>query len=140
MAEVKVCTSFRSRTDQAGRYVPQTVRLEIPSPIEDMELYVLKPSTPRPYKPKELTTSYNQPTTSATKKKKTNLHGYRQDKAGHAVLKKSFKAVFALVTVTTESPRDAPVKRPISPRRTSTWLPRDLIWVFLPSILSSFMF
>ncbi|KAF9147134.1 hypothetical protein BG015_011284 [Linnemannia schmuckeri] len=66
-----------------------------------MDLTGLKPSTPRPYKPKKPTTSSNQPTTPASKKKK--LLGYPVDKSGHAALKKPFKSVFAAVTLTTES-------------------------------------
>jgi hypothetical protein len=62
----------------------------------------LTPSNPRPYKPKEPTTSDNQPTTPAAKKKKKLLK-YHLDKTGHAALKKSFKSVFATVALTTGS-------------------------------------
>lgn len=88
----------------ADRYVPQTAHLDIASPITDMELYGLEPSAPRPYKPKEKTTGNNQPTVAApAEKKRKNLLDYRKDKAGPAALKKSFKSVFATVTLTTGS-------------------------------------
>ncbi|KAK3846473.1 MAG: hypothetical protein J3R72DRAFT_486735 [Linnemannia gamsii] len=97
-------TRFRSRTDQADRYVPQTVNLEKASPIEDMDLSGLKPSTPRPYKPKDATTITKQAATApVAKKKKKKLLGYHLDKTGHAALKKSFKPVFATVTLTAGS-------------------------------------
>ncbi|KAG0364590.1 hypothetical protein BGX24_004542, partial [Mortierella sp. AD032] len=90
------------KEDQADRYVPQTVNLEKASPIEDTDLSGLKPSTPRPYKPKDATTITKQAATApVAKKKKKKLLGYHLDKTGHAALKKSFKPVFATVTLTT---------------------------------------
>ncbi|KAF8945733.1 hypothetical protein BGZ47_002068 [Haplosporangium gracile] len=79
-----------------------TVNLEKASPIEDMDLSGLKPSTPRPYKLKEPTTRNVQPTTPEGKKKK-RLLGYHSNKTGHAALKKSFKSVFATVILITGS-------------------------------------
>ncbi|KAG9073275.1 hypothetical protein KI688_001067 [Linnemannia hyalina] len=98
-------TKFRSRTDQADRYVPQTVNLENASPVEDVELSGLKPSTPRPYKPKDPATTNEQAITApvAKKKKKKKHLDYHQDRPGYAALKKSFKSVFATVTLTTGS-------------------------------------
>ncbi|KAF9910422.1 hypothetical protein EC991_006689 [Linnemannia zychae] len=102
-------TEFRSRTDQADRYVPQTVHLDKASPIEDIELSGLKPSTARPRKPKVSTSGVNQPatttpaTTPATKRKKKKLLPHPAGKPGHANLKKSFKSVFATITLLTGS-------------------------------------
>jgi hypothetical protein len=84
---------------------PTFLNLKTARLIEDIELSGLTPSTPRPYKPKEPTTSDNQPTTPAVKKKKKLLE-YHLDRTGHAALKKSFKSVFATVTLTLDRSRE----------------------------------
>ncbi|KAF9906551.1 hypothetical protein EC991_000493 [Linnemannia zychae] len=95
--------------DRADRNVPQTVHLDKASPIEDIELSGLKPSTARPRKPKVSTSGVNQPatttpaTTPATKRKKKKPLPHPAGKPGHANLKESFKSVFATVTLLTGS-------------------------------------
>ena len=92
---------FRSRTDLADRYVPQTVNLGIASPIQEIELTGLTPSTPRPYKPKDSTTINKQAATAPVVKKKSSLQYPKMDKPGHAALKKSFRGAFATIVLTT---------------------------------------
>ncbi|GJJ78229.1 hypothetical protein EMPS_10588 [Entomortierella parvispora] len=95
---------FRSRTDLTDRYVPQTAHLSAASPIDDANLHGLEPAAPRTYKPKEKTTNNNQPVPPPQKKRKKMLD-YRKENASPAALKKSFKSVFASVTLTTGSVR-----------------------------------
>src|SRR5690349_20415725 len=95
-------SSFRSRTDLADRYVPQTVNLEMASPIQEIELTGLTPSTPRPYKPKDSTTINKQAATApVVKGKRTYLQYPKKEKTGPAALKKSFRGAFATIVLTT---------------------------------------
>ncbi|KAG0284117.1 hypothetical protein BGZ97_008299 [Linnemannia gamsii] len=84
--------------DLADRYEPQKVNLEFASPIEDKDLTGLKPSTPRPYKPKDPTT-INRQAPTADKRRKSPLK-YPEEKPGPAALKRSFRGAFATVTLT----------------------------------------
>lgn len=63
----------------------------------------LTPSTPRPYKPKDPTTTSEAAATAPVAKKKKKPLSYHKDKAGPAALKKSFRGAFATVTLTTGS-------------------------------------
>ncbi|OAQ21974.1 hypothetical protein K457DRAFT_26554, partial [Linnemannia elongata AG-77] len=93
---------FRSRTDLADRYVPQMVNLKIASPIQEIELTGLTPSTPRPYKPKDSTTINKQAATApVVKKKRSSLQYPKKEKPGPAALKKSFRGAFATIVLTT---------------------------------------
>ncbi|KAF9537099.1 hypothetical protein EC957_008864 [Mortierella hygrophila] len=105
----------RTQTSHTGPSAPapidqapplyKKINLDIASPVEDIELSGLKPSIPRPYKPKDPTTTNEQAAAApvAKKKKKKKLLSYHLDKRGYAALKKSFKSVFATVTLTTGS-------------------------------------
>ncbi|KAI8605997.1 hypothetical protein EDD21DRAFT_427217 [Dissophora ornata] len=94
---------FRSRTDMQDRYVPDTVFLEKASPVDDVELSGLKPSTPRPPKPKVPSTRIDQARAPAPEMKKKKLLGDPTRIAGPKALKRSFQSVFATVTLTTGS-------------------------------------
>ncbi|KAG9064049.1 hypothetical protein KI688_003228 [Linnemannia hyalina] len=94
---------FRSRTDVQDRYVPDTVFLEKASPVDVVELSGLKPSTPRPSKPKEQSPRIDQVPAPAAKKKKKKLLGEPKGIAGPKALKRAFQSVFATVTLTTGS-------------------------------------
>ncbi|KAG9061854.1 hypothetical protein KI688_007005 [Linnemannia hyalina] len=94
---------FRSRTDVQDRYVPDTVFLEKASPVDVVELSGLKPSIPRPSKPKEQSPRIDQVPAPAAKKKKKKLLGEPKGIAGPKALKRAFQSVFATVTLTTGS-------------------------------------
>lgn len=85
------------------RYVPDTVFLEKASPVDVVELSGLKPSTPRPSKPKEQSPRIDQVPAPAAKKKKKKLLGEPKGIAGPKALKRAFQSVFATVTLTTGS-------------------------------------
>lgn len=82
--------------------MPDTVLLNKASPVGVLELSGLKPSTPRPSKPKDQPARTDQVPVPAPKKKKKPL-GDPRGIAGPKALKRSFKSVFAPVTLTAGS-------------------------------------
>ena len=118
---------FRSRTDLNDRYLPQTVALEITSPIDDVELANLTPSTPKKPKPRKPTAKSDQPPTSPVKKtRKKELPIPTSPTAGPKALKKSFKSAFATVTLTMGSLQGCLLRATDLSREESTLLVQRL--------------